>query len=524
MKFFSFLLFPYIFSLFMTFLNAGVELDYLNTLRTKTGMPAFSEHASLRVAAQNHSAYMQTNQISGHYENSGNTGYTGVKGSERAVYAGYLHYVISENVSYGTDASYKTSIDGLFSAIYHRFGFLSLEQDEIGIGVSNNKSFYTYDMGNSVLIDLCQNNNYTGGSYYTPCTDSSKKIESEKYNSISNGIKEASPELILWPPRNANDIPPAFYEEAPDPLPNDSVSGYPVSVEFNSGKFTTAPTVSSFTLMNANGTQLNDIVLMHKSNDPHDKFNYFQHTLFPEKRLEWGSKYDVELIYNYNNVQNTLNWCFETRTLQGVVDRFYRIENNTNISLKVLSGKTYGLYVVPADTNDILGSVGYSYTTEPIFNHIDSHTMSVKLTGDIGKYVSFTFGNGQKIKLTIASTDTAISPSNKKCLLDTDNDGVPDINDVFPNDATESIDTDGDGIGNNKDKDDDNDGISDVLEKANGLNPLYSADGEADFDKDGFSNSIEISVGSNIRSASSKPSWTPVVMGEIVTFVPYFSK
>jgi len=41
---------------------------------------------------------------------------------------------------------------------------------------------------------------------------------------------------------------------------------------------------------------------------------------------------------------------------------------------------------------------------------------------------------------------------------------VPDSIDRFPLDPTESIDTDSDGIGDNADKDDDNDGYSDITE------------------------------------------------------------
>jgi uncharacterized delta-60 repeat protein len=48
------------------------------------------------------------------------------------------------------------------------------------------------------------------------------------------------------------------------------------------------------------------------------------------------------------------------------------------------------------------------------------------------------------------------------CDSDDDNDGVPDTQDAFPFDPTESVDTDGDGIGNNADPDDDNDGVPDV--------------------------------------------------------------
>ena len=55
---------------------------------------------------------------------------------------------------------------------------------------------------------------------------------------------------------------------------------------------------------------------------------------------------------------------------------------------------------------------------------------------------------------------------------DTDGDGVPDADDAFPQDPTETVDTDGDGIGNNADTDDDNDGIADAIELSVGLDPL----------------------------------------------------
>jgi len=53
---------------------------------------------------------------------------------------------------------------------------------------------------------------------------------------------------------------------------------------------------------------------------------------------------------------------------------------------------------------------------------------------------------------------------------DDDNDGALDVDDKFPMDAGESMDTDGDGMGNNADEDDDNDGIADVDD----FFPLYA--------------------------------------------------
>ncbi|HCL69148.1 MAG TPA: hypothetical protein DIC49_06490, partial [Gammaproteobacteria bacterium] len=45
---------------------------------------------------------------------------------------------------------------------------------------------------------------------------------------------------------------------------------------------------------------------------------------------------------------------------------------------------------------------------------------------------------------------------------DDDNDGIEDTNDQFPEDPSESVDSDGDGIGDNADPDDDNDGVPDA--------------------------------------------------------------
>ncbi|MFB6317397.1 T9SS type A sorting domain-containing protein [Saccharicrinis sp. FJH54] len=67
---------------------------------------------------------------------------------------------------------------------------------------------------------------------------------------------------------------------------------------------------------------------------------------------------------------------------------------------------------------------------------------------------------------------------------DDDNDGVLDVDDAFPKDPTESIDTDNDGIGNNADFDDDGDGYTDADELANDTNPLDAGSVPPDNDGD----------------------------------------
>ena len=403
--------------LFFTLLSStyATPLEYLNTLRTAAGLVAFTPASQLSTAAQNHSDYMQLNNTVGHGEVNGNSGYTGSTPSERTQYAGYSTLFIGENVSYGTPTA-EASIDGLFSAIYHRFGFLHLSFDTVGIG--QNTLFYTYDLSNSQHEQLCQGASYSGtGSYYlNVCADSNKHISVSAYSNASNAFASAAPALILWPFENAADIPPVFYEESPDPLPDDSVSGYPLSVEFNHQKFDSAPNVTSFTIEDASGTSLNTLTRMTQANDPASRFTSYQTALFPEKRLEWGSRYNAFLSYESNGTSYTKSWCFSTQSLSTYAPHVYRIENTNDITLNVIAGESYALYIVPNHTNDTLQSVNYTYTANSVdFSFIDQNTAQITLDGSIGTYASFTFTNGQKITLNIQNSDTATVPKNETC-------------------------------------------------------------------------------------------------------------
>jgi len=63
--------------------------------------------------------------------------------------------------------------------------------------------------------------------------------------------------------------------------------------------------------------------------------------------------------------------------------------------------------------------------------------------------------------ISVEDFENASETINQTVVVDSDNDGIPNFSDAFPNDATESVDTDLDGIGNNADIDDDGDGVID---------------------------------------------------------------
>ena len=132
-------------------------------------------------------------------------------------------------------------------------------------------------------------------------------------------------------------------------------------------------------------------------------------------------------------------------------------------------------------------------------------------------------------------TDTDGDGTGDNADTDDDGDGVLDADDDFPLDATEDTDTDGDGTGDNTDTDDDGDGVSDTDEATDGTDPLDAdsdddgtndgadafpldpnedtdTDGDGignnadtDDDGDGYSDSDEISFGSDPLDSNSIP-------------------
>ena len=72
--------------------------------------------------------------------------------------------------------------------------------------------------------------------------------------------------------------------------------------------------------------------------------------------------------------------------------------------------------------------------------------------------------------------------------VDEDGDGFLDLDDAFPEDPTEWLDTDSDGVGNNADLDDDGDGVPDASDQY----PLISLNGALDSDQDGIPDTCDV--------------------------------
>ena len=290
-----------------TTLDKNDALTYLNSLRVSAGILPLKNNQILETAAQNHINYLNDRSLSGHYENNltdPSDFYTGDIPHDRGVFAGYKASFYLENFSSGQD-DFNSSIDGLMSAIYHRYGFLHLNIDEIGIGVSDtDNKLFNYDMGNSLVNKLCDGDSYSGDKeyYYNVCTNNDLKIEVNLYEDSLNSLAKESSDIIVWPPSNSENISPVFYEESPDPLPDSSVSGYPISLEFNSYIYKNNTIfVKNFELYDEKDNLVQNMFLMNETNDINAKHTPYQFTLFPLNRLEWNSIYKVVVDYSIDD-------------------------------------------------------------------------------------------------------------------------------------------------------------------------------------------------------------------------------
>ena len=136
-------------------------VDDVNAVRRLAALPELSSSVELTNAAQAHARYLQRYSPSGrgligsaHEQRKGLPEFTGHLAADRALYFGYPHSQVTENVSLGND-SIQESISILMSAIYHRFAFLDPLVDEIGAAQAGRS--YVFNMGKKQLSQICLN-------------------------------------------------------------------------------------------------------------------------------------------------------------------------------------------------------------------------------------------------------------------------------------------------------------------------------------------------------------------------------
>ncbi len=343
-------------------------LTYLNTLRESAGLHPLKRSELLEASAMAHARYLTENDLYTHHEDADVPFFVATTPWQRAESTGYAGTRVVENI-YAGDVSGVQAVDILFSDIYHRFAFLDFDIDEIGIAqhFAQNYSFtgvHTFEMGES------GERNEVAGSQNGP---------------------------IVWPYAGQKDVMPVFYEEEPDPLPDCSVSGYPVSVSFDP-KVADETEIESLELFDEKDMPVKDVFLLDQQSDPNHRLGKNQLALMPLQRLGWGKQYRVRLVYADSvHRKRTLTWEFETRDLDG---RVYEVVGEKS-EFTVKSGETCFFYLPPRHCNDRFERYRYRYSPTLMIEEemIDHNTIKLRVKGK--GYIEMMPDNGRHFFVTV---------------------------------------------------------------------------------------------------------------------------
>ena len=321
----------------------------------------------LKKAAKSHARYLLFQQQYGHYERKGRKGYTGKTPSDRVLYAGYPTRAVMENVSVNAK-NIRQSIDTLFAAIYHRFVFLNFDRNEIGIGSAFGKkkrkivSTFVYLLGSSEIAKLCRGTFYLqNGIVYMRelCKNPAHMVPQYLYEEKRESIRRKNTPIVIYPYPDAKDVPPVFYTEHPHPLPGSKVSGYPVSVQFNSAYYNDVKLIV-FRLFDENGREIKKRKILTYANDINHRFTPLQFAFMPLKRLEYGQRYQVyfEAIADGKRIKK--RWKFRTKQFR---EKLYKI-NKKRTSIKIKKGEKIVLFFEPRSNKDVLDCINYTEKLE----------------------------------------------------------------------------------------------------------------------------------------------------------------
>jgi uncharacterized protein YkwD len=257
--------------------------NWINYRRKQVGMSILTQNTTIDKAAQGHSDYQRTNNVITHDQTRGRTGFTGITVEDRLKSAGYSFgnpNAIGEVIAGSEKQTGFYMAEELITAIYHRFVIFEPVFQEIGSGSAANSSGYAYFTANFVT-----NNGYGPG--------------------IAAGT------LAGWPIDGQTGVPVEFASdnEAPDPVPDLNLVGYPISVHTNLNR---TLTVRSFTVRARNGNTNLSTRLLVQGQDA-ETTSPSVAAIIPLSPLVAKTVYDVAFSGAIDGTPVSKNWSFTTK-------------------------------------------------------------------------------------------------------------------------------------------------------------------------------------------------------------------
>lgn len=259
--------------------TATDSVAWINFRRGMAGLPTLTRNTLLDKGALAHSNYQYFNNVVAHEETAGKSGYTGANTQTRIAAAGYTGLSLSgEVISAASSTSGFYHAEQLITAIYHRFVLLEPTFKEIGTGAVTSSSNYTYFTANLAAA-----------------------------SGLGSGL--AAGTVAVYPYPGQTQVETSFQSDAeePDPVPNQNVVGYPISVQGNYGS---TLAVSSFTVAPRNGSALSTRLLT-SSTDSNTKV--YTAAIIPLATLSANTVYDVSFSGAINGTAVTRSWSFTTK-------------------------------------------------------------------------------------------------------------------------------------------------------------------------------------------------------------------
>lgn len=255
--------------------------NWFNFRRAGVGLSTLARNARLDAAAAGHSNYLRLNNTVTHEQVAGNPGYTGNTLQARFTAAGYTlvnPYAYGEVISAAADPSGFYHAEELIAAIYHRFVILEPVFKEAGTGAATNASNYTY-----FTADFTANGGYGAG--------------------LGKG------RIATYPSDGQTMVPTSFNSdtESPDPVPNLSTVGYPVSVHAD---ISANISVTTFSIKPRGGAEMT-VRLLVNSGDAHTPKSAA--AIIPLTTLRAATVYDVSFSGSVDGVALSRNWSFTTK-------------------------------------------------------------------------------------------------------------------------------------------------------------------------------------------------------------------
>ena len=254
--------------------------NWFNYRRGQTGLASLARNSLIDNAALGHSNYLNLNNTVAHEQVLGKPGFTGVNLGDRLAKAGYVVTTLQGEVIAGAaNTSGFYLAEELITAIYHRFVIFEPLFKEGGAGAAVNNSGYAY-----FTTDLAGNSSYGPG--------------------LPAG------QIVAYPFSGQQKVAVSFSSdnESPDPVPNQDVVGYPISVHANYGAVLNVATFS--VRQRGSATDLS-VRLLRSDSDAHTPVSAA--AIIPLAPLTAATTYDVSFIGKVNGANLTRNWSFTTR-------------------------------------------------------------------------------------------------------------------------------------------------------------------------------------------------------------------